>query len=69
MSLEIFVRQKLSCPRHPRYNPDRDGEAAIKGGCEICRDLLQICKECAALEAMVHITAEKIVDERNRVRA
>lgn len=42
MSLEIKLRWKGSCPRHPRYNPQKDGEARIKAGCEICKTLLSV---------------------------
>lgn len=36
------VRWKGRCSRHPRYNPDLDGEAGIVGGCERCAMLLDI---------------------------
>jgi hypothetical protein len=32
---------KLNCPKHKRYNPARDGEGAIRGGCAQCQALWQ----------------------------
>lgn len=32
---------KLVCPRHRRYDPRRDGEAGIRGGCRGCLKLLE----------------------------
>lgn len=33
---------KLSCSHHPRYNPDRDGEAGIRGACKHCTALFRL---------------------------
>jgi hypothetical protein len=34
----IRVRRsvRVKCPRHPRYNPERDVAGAIRGGCLHC---------------------------------
>jgi len=42
--LVIRYRWKGKCPKHPRYNPGKNGEAAIKGGCETCSMLFHIWK-------------------------
>lgn len=39
--LRIRAKWEAKCPRHPRYNPEKDGEGGIKGGCMSCRLLLQ----------------------------
>ena len=36
------VRFRSKCSRHPKFNPARDGLAAIKGGCPKCHLLLDI---------------------------
>jgi hypothetical protein len=36
------VRFRAKCARHPKFNPARDGLAAIKGGCPKCHLLLEI---------------------------
>jgi hypothetical protein len=69
MSLDIFIRQKLSCPRHPRYNPEREGEAGIKGGCMICSELLQLWRQTTAFQEELHGLASRMVAERKRERA
>lgn len=64
MSLEITHRFKLSCPRHPRYNPERDGEAAIVGGCDICTEMVRLWRISLAFAGWYHDLAEKIVATR-----
>jgi hypothetical protein len=46
------LRWKGRCKRHPRYDP-ADGEGAIKGGCERCRQLLEIHLQHKRLVAMI----------------
>ena len=36
------IRFRAKCVRHPKFNPARDGLAAIKGGCPKCHLLLEI---------------------------
>jgi hypothetical protein len=38
MSLNL----KLTCTNHPRYDPMRGGEAAIRGACSRCMGLLEL---------------------------
>lgn len=44
MSLKLKFRESVSCPRHPRYNPELDGESGIKGGCLFCYRLLELLR-------------------------
>jgi hypothetical protein len=46
------LRWKGRCKRHPRYDPS-DGEGAIKGGCERCRQLFEIHVQHKRLVAMI----------------
>ena len=34
--LKLTERVKAKCSRHPRYNPEKDGRAGIRGGCSTC---------------------------------
>ena len=31
---------KVTCPKHPRFNPILHSESDIKAGCQFCYDLL-----------------------------
>ncbi len=46
------LRWKGRCKRHPRYDP-LDGEGAIKGGCEKCRQLFEIHLQHKRLVALI----------------
>lgn len=39
-----MLQLKYKCPRHPRYDPNRDFESGIRGGCVVCLKLLQIAR-------------------------
>ena len=41
MAFRIVYRIKGRCSRHPAYNPVKDEQGGIKGGCEECYALLQ----------------------------
>ncbi len=44
LSYKLVVRERVQgkCARHPRYNPEKDGRAGIKGGCSACYSLLDL---------------------------
>lgn len=44
-----MLRLSIKCPNHPRYNPERDGEAAIRGACRICTALFQLWKQARVI--------------------
>ena len=48
--LKVTERVKAKCERHPRYNPERDGRAGIKGGCSTCYSLLSLLQARQALD-------------------
>jgi hypothetical protein len=35
----INGRIKRNCPNHPRYNPEKAGQAGIRGGCAQCTEM------------------------------
>jgi hypothetical protein len=49
--LKITERVKGKCSRHPRYNPEKDGRAGIRGGCSCCFSLYDLYQARMALDA------------------
>jgi hypothetical protein len=39
--LTIRLKAKLTCPKHPRFNPEQ-GEGGIVGGCVVCFAILDV---------------------------
>ena len=56
LSYKLVVRERVQgkCDRHPRYNPEKDGKAGIKGGCSACYSLLDLHNSRVRLDAAVH---------------
>jgi hypothetical protein len=50
LKLTLKVRQK--CEKHPRYDPEKDGEAGIKGGCARCALLYKLFCQLDAARAI-----------------
>lgn len=59
MTLRIHIRAKAACARHPRYNPARDGEAGIKGGCVHCKELFDLHTDALRLERLLRLFASR----------
>ena len=49
--LKITERVKGKCSRHPRYNPEKDGRAGIRGACSCCFSLYDLYQSRIALDA------------------
>lgn len=49
--LKLAERVKAKCSRHPRYNPEKDGRAGIRGGCSTCFSLYDLQQARIALDA------------------
>src|SRR5947209_1647858 len=49
--LKITERVKGKCDRHPRYNPEKDGRAGIRGACSCCFFLYDLHQARIALDA------------------
>jgi len=47
------VRWHGKCAKHPRYDPETDGLAGIRGGCKRCELLLEIWTQHATLVRMM----------------
>ena len=41
LAFRVVYRIKGRCPRHPAYNPVKDEQGGIKGGCEECQSLFR----------------------------
>ena len=54
-TLKLNERVVAKCSRHPRYNPDQDGYAAIKGGCSTCIELYDLYRAKVDLEKAVRV--------------
>ena len=59
--LKIAERVKAKCERHPRYNPERDGRAGIKGGCSTCFSLCDLYQARLALDSAHHEFLRKAI--------
>ena len=51
--LTVKERVKAKCPRHPRYNPERDGRGGIIGACTACYSLYDLLEARNKLDAAV----------------
>jgi len=49
--LKITERVKGKRSRHPRYNPEKDGRAGIRGACSCCFSLYDLYQARIALDA------------------
>lgn len=48
--LKVRVKFEGKCKHHPRYSPEKEGEAGIKGGCRGCAVLLALYQQASDLE-------------------
>ena len=39
-----MLKITLKCPKHPKYNPEKDREGGIKGNCKDCYNLFTFWK-------------------------
>ncbi len=52
---KVMVRESVvaKCERHPRYNPEKDGRAGIKGGCSTCYSLYDLLEARKQMDTAV----------------
>src|SRR5215469_5293823 len=52
LNINLQVRRSVlvKCPRHPRYNQEREGAGAIRGGCRYCVAIYELCAGKLAVE-------------------
>jgi hypothetical protein len=48
--LKLNERVKAKCSRHPRYNPEKEAIAGIRGGCCACWDIYHLPQSRVALD-------------------
>lgn len=63
MNLKFGI--KMTCKKHPKYDPKKTGEAGIKGGCMECTRMLGIYKIAGEMVR----TANKIDSEKSLAAA
>ena len=51
--LTVKERVKGKCPRHPGYNPEREGRGGIKGTCTTCYSLYDLLEARNKLDSAV----------------
>ncbi len=57
--LTVKVKRKLTCPRHPKFNPEQ-GEGAIRGGCVACWAICDVYFKALQLTEFIR-RAESII--------
>ena len=60
MALKTKMVIKLQCGRHPHYDPQRQGEAGIVGGCRACYAMLEVLPLLAKFRKVVDKLGETI---------
>jgi len=61
--LNYRVKLYARCAKHPRYNPEKDGQGGIKGACAECSHLLKL------YEAAFHLKcSERIFRQAQEAR-
>jgi hypothetical protein len=53
LAVRIDYRIKGRCPWHPAYNPMKDEQAGIRGGCAACHELLDAYRAYLALREAI----------------
>lgn len=46
------IRWHATCPKHTRFNPDKQGPGAIKGACAECQMLVEIQKAVRSIRVL-----------------
>lgn len=60
---------QLTCPFHPRYNPENGGEAAIKAGCRKCQRILTVYQLIGKLDREAYDCLKDLAETLKRIRA
>lgn len=62
--LKLRARWDGKCPKHPRFDPRKDGPAGVKGGCETCLALWSCYQSAVAAVRDSGGTIEKRTGKR-----
>jgi hypothetical protein len=62
LKINLRVRRSVhvTCPRHPRYNPEREGRGAIRGGCRYCLAIYELYADKLAVEQSLQALEQHI---------
>ena len=62
LKINLRVRRsvRVKCPRHPRYNPERNGAGAIRGGCRYCLAIYELYAGKLAVERSLQALEQQI---------
>jgi len=62
LKINLLVRRsvRVKCPRHPRYNSERDGAGAIRGGCRYCLAMYELYAGKLAVERSLQALEQHI---------
>ena len=62
LKINLRVRRsvRVKCPRHPRYNPEREGAGAIRGGCRYCLAIYDLYAGKLAVERSLRALEQQI---------
>ena len=62
LKINLRVRRsvRVKCPRHPRYNPEREGAGAIRGGYRYCVALYELYAGKLAVERSLQALEQQI---------
>src|SRR6516162_3123541 len=62
LKINLRVRRsvRVKCPRHPRYNPEREGAGAIRGGCRYCLAMYELYAGKLAVERSLQALEQQI---------
>jgi hypothetical protein len=63
MTLHVKIKFTFTCKKHPKYNPAKEGESGIKGGCLDCVRMNELYTQACKLEKRA---AEFTEDRANR---
>ena len=55
VAFRLVYRIRGRCSRHPAYNPAKDEQAGIKGGCQECYGLFQAYRACLTLREAIGV--------------
>ncbi len=62
LKINLRVRRsvRVKCPRHPRYNPEREGAGTILGGCRYCLAIYELYAGKLAVERSLQALEQQI---------
>ncbi len=53
INLKLKRRVKHICAKHPRYSPERNGQAGIVGDCPVCSQMFSLYRAKLSVESAI----------------